>query len=99
MQNAAFTPVAQLLTTPMSSRGQWVIPKLLRDAHAWGQDTAFMVREHPDGVLLTPVPTLAEKRGCLDDLIGSVQAKVKLSHKNSCRQCLVMLMLTARGWA
>ena len=81
MQNTAFTPVAQTLTTQLSSRGQLVIPKVLRDAHAWGQDTVFVVREHPEGVLLTPAPAPAAKRASLDELIGCVQTKVKLSNK------------------
>ena len=81
MQNTPFIPVAQTLTTQLSSRGQLVIPKVLRDAHAWGQDTVFVVREHPEGVLLTPAPAQAVKSGGLDELIGCVQTKTKLSHK------------------
>ncbi len=38
----------------MSSKGQVILPKVIRDAHAWKQGTEFIVEDSPDGVLLRP---------------------------------------------
>ena len=75
----AYQPLAAQLTTQLSSRGQIVIPKALRDAHAWGQNTVFVVRDHPEGLLLTPAPAAAAKLLGQDALIGCVQTPVRLA--------------------
>ena len=46
-------------TTTLSSRGQIVIPKVLRDARHWHAGTSFVVEEVPQGLLLKPVSTFA----------------------------------------
>ena len=39
----------------MSSKGQIVVPKTLRDAHGWGAGTEFEFVESGKGVLVQPV--------------------------------------------
>jgi len=57
-------------TTRLSSKGQVVIPKEVRDAHGWGEGTEFTVEDCEDGILLRPKPlfkptTIEEVFGCL----------------------------------
>ena len=54
----------------MSSKGQVILPKAIRDAHAWKQGTEFIVEDSPNGVLLRPrkqvQPTTVDQIvGCL----------------------------------
>jgi AbrB family looped-hinge helix DNA binding protein len=41
--------------TKLSSKGQLIVPKTIRDARNWETGTEFVVEEVPDGVLLRPV--------------------------------------------
>jgi AbrB family looped-hinge helix DNA binding protein len=57
-------------TTKLSSRGQVVLPKLVRDARSWGPGAEFAVEEVPEGILLRPLrpfpsTSFAEVFGCL----------------------------------
>jgi AbrB family looped-hinge helix DNA binding protein len=55
-------------TTRLSSKGQLVLPKAIRDADNWSEGTEFVVERVAQGVLLRPVPRLPETR--LEDVIG-----------------------------
>ena len=73
-----------MLTTKLSSRGQLVIPKQVRDAHQWSENTEFSVREQADGIFLAPLPVKAKSRP-LSALIGSLPPpKRKLSARDLC---------------
>ena len=75
-----------MLTTKLSSRGQLVIPKQVRDAHQWSEDTEFSVHEQDDGIFLVPLPAKAKSRP-LSALIGSLPSpknKRKLSTRDLC---------------
>lgn len=73
-----------MLTTKLSSRGQLVIPKQLRDARQWSENTEFAVREQDDGIFLAPLPAKAKSRS-LSALIGSLPPpKRKLSTSDLC---------------
>ncbi len=57
-------------TTRLSSKGQIVLPKSVREARSWKPGTEFAVDETSDGILLRPLrpfpPTsIAEVYGCL----------------------------------
>ncbi len=57
-------------TTRLSSKGQVILPKSVRDARSWQPGTEFAVEEVPEGVLLRPVQpfeatTFDEVFGCL----------------------------------
>jgi AbrB family looped-hinge helix DNA binding protein len=59
-----------MATTKLSSKGQVILPKSVRDARNWQSGTEFLVEELPDGVLLRPlkpfpVAAFDEVFGCL----------------------------------
>ncbi len=56
------------MTTVLSSKGQLVLPKAIRDADQWSAGTEFTVERVPEGVLLRPVRPLPATR--LEDVIG-----------------------------
>jgi len=78
-------------TTRLSSKGQVILPKALREARNWQPGTEFTVEELGDGVLLRPVKpfkstTLEEVVGCtgykgpvksLDDMERAVARGVR----------------------
>jgi AbrB family looped-hinge helix DNA binding protein len=75
-----------MLTTKLSSRGQLVIPKQVRDAHHWSENTEFSVRTQDDGIFLKPLPAQLKSRP-LSALIGSLSSpkhKRKLSTRDLC---------------
>jgi AbrB family looped-hinge helix DNA binding protein len=57
-------------TTRLSSKGQIILPKSVRESRHWEPGTEFIVEETPEGVLLRPIkpykPTRVEDvAGCL----------------------------------
>ena len=57
-------------TTRLSSKGQVIIPKSIRQVRRWAVGQEFMVEDTGDGILLRPKSTLptttvAEVAGCL----------------------------------
>lgn len=59
------------LTTVVSTKGQVILPKGLRDRRHWPPGTRLTVEETPDGVLLKASPTFAETR--LDRVFGTLR--------------------------
>ncbi len=60
-------------TTRLSSKGQIILPKAVRDPHRWEPGTDFTVEDIGDGVVLRPV-----KRGRvtrLEDVAGCLKYK------------------------
>ncbi|MCW5737330.1 MAG: AbrB/MazE/SpoVT family DNA-binding domain-containing protein [Enhydrobacter sp.] len=57
----------------MSTKGQVVLPKAIRDKHAWKGGTRLIVEDRPDGVLLKPVEE--KKKFTIDDFAGIVKYK------------------------
>jgi AbrB family looped-hinge helix DNA binding protein len=58
------------LTTVVSTKGQVILPKAVRDQRGWKPGTKLTVEQTPDGVILKPEPlfpptTLDEVYGCL----------------------------------
>lgn len=58
-------------TTRLSSKGQIIIPKALRDARGWGPGTTFEIEETKDGLILRPAKLFPKTE--LDDVIGCLQ--------------------------
>jgi AbrB family looped-hinge helix DNA binding protein len=54
--------------TKVSSKGQVVIPKEMRESHGWGPGTLLIIQEQGDGILLRPVPVFP--RTTVGDLLG-----------------------------
>ncbi len=57
-------------TTTMSTKGQLIIPKAIRDRHGWGPGAELEVHDQGDVVVIQrarnlPLTTLDAVRGCL----------------------------------
>src|SRR5690349_18690412 len=64
------TGVLPMETTRLSTKGQIILPKSIREKRGWRPGTSFMVEETKEGVLLRPAPlfppkTIDEVFGCL----------------------------------
>ena len=61
---------AGTLTTTVSTKGQVILPKAIRDKREWDAGTRLLVEETPDGVLLKRAPAFPETRP--QDVFGSL---------------------------
>lgn len=57
--------------TRLSSKGQVVLPKSVRDTRSWGPGTEFAVEEVPGGVLLRPLRPF--KSAAVDEVYGCLR--------------------------
>jgi len=48
--------------TTVSTKGQVILPKAIRDRRHWGPGTRLVVEDTPDGVLLKAAPVFAPTR-------------------------------------
>jgi AbrB family looped-hinge helix DNA binding protein len=60
-------------TTTISTKGQVILPKAIRDLRRWAPGTRLIVEDTPDGVLLKLSPTFAPS--LVDTVFGSLKAK------------------------
>ncbi len=60
-----------MLTTKLSSKGQVILPKSVREARRWPVGTEFTVEETADGVLLRPARAFPPTR--LEDVAGCLR--------------------------
>lgn len=60
-------------TTRLSTKGQIILPKGIRESRAWGPGTEFTVQESGDGILLRPAARFPETR--LDEVAGCLRSK------------------------
>jgi AbrB family looped-hinge helix DNA binding protein len=81
-------------TTRLSSKGQIILPKSVRQSRHWEPGTEFVVEETPEGVLLRPIkpykPTRVEEvAGCLkasgppkslQDIQSAIEKGVRTRH-------------------
>ena len=63
--------IPERLTTTVSTKGQVILPKAIRQALRWEAGMRLVVENTPEGVLLKPVPAFAKTRpedvfGCLE---------------------------------
>ena len=72
-------------TTRLSSKGQVILPKSVRDAHHWEPGTEFSVEAVGDGVLLRPLRSVAHSR--LEDVAGCLRVTGPAANdrRNGCR--------------
>ena len=61
-------PMTERLITTVSTKGQVILPKAIRQALRWEAGTRLVVESTPEGVLLRPAPVFAETRG--EDVFG-----------------------------
>jgi AbrB family looped-hinge helix DNA binding protein len=59
------------LTTVISTKGQVILPKAIRDQLQWGAGTRLTVENTPEGVLLKSTPVFAASS--IDALFGSMR--------------------------
>ena len=64
-----------MVTTKVSSKGQIVIPKQVRDARGWQEGTELIVEDTPAGVLLKPKRVF--KRTTIDEIAGCLAGSYK----------------------
>ncbi len=62
-----------MASTRLSTKGQLILPKAVRDAKRWGPGTELEVEDRPDGVLLKL--KRPAKRYKLEDIIGILKHK------------------------
>ncbi len=62
-------------TTTLSTKGQIILPKNIREARAWRPGMEFTVEETPEGVLLRPARPFPETT--LDEVVGCLKTKRK----------------------
>ena len=60
-------------TTRLSTKGQIILPKTIRESRAWGPGTEFIVEETGDGILLCPAARFPETR--LKDVAGCLRSR------------------------
>jgi AbrB family looped-hinge helix DNA binding protein len=70
-----FTAFEIMDTTKLSSKGQVVLPKSVRDQHGWGEGTEFVVESTAHGVLLRPRQAFPATR--IDGVFGSLPYRGK----------------------
>ncbi len=58
-------------TTTLSTKGQVILPKAIRDLRHWAAGAKLTVEDTPDGVLLKASPAFAPSR--LDAVFGSLK--------------------------
>jgi AbrB family looped-hinge helix DNA binding protein len=56
------------VNTKVSSKGQVIIPKAVRQSRGWSEGTELIVEERPDGVLLRSKSPF--KQTSIDEVIG-----------------------------
>lgn len=61
---------AERLMTVISTKGQVILPKSIRQHRHWDPGTRLVVEETPDGVFLKAAPVFATTRP--DDVYGSL---------------------------
>lgn len=59
------------ITTVISTKGQVILPKAIRDQRHWPAGTRLTVEDTPDGVLLKATPAFPET--AIDAVFGSVR--------------------------
>lgn len=62
-----------LPTTTMSTKGQVILPKAVRESRKWAPGTKLVVEERSDGVFLRPVRENPFPPTTIEEVFGSVK--------------------------
>jgi AbrB family looped-hinge helix DNA binding protein len=85
---------AERATTTVSTKGQVILPKAIRERRRWRAGTRLVVEDTPDGVLLKPAPLFAPTRPedvfgmlkysgppkTIEEMDAAIEAEVKRRH-------------------
>jgi AbrB family looped-hinge helix DNA binding protein len=63
--------IQERLSTIVSTKGQVILPKAIRESRHWSAGTKLSVEDTPDGVLLSASPVFAETS--IDAVFGSMR--------------------------
>jgi AbrB family looped-hinge helix DNA binding protein len=81
-------PSTEKLTTVLSTKGQVILPKVIRDRRHWDSGTRLVVEETDDGVLL--------KRAPLFEATSIVKVAGMLAHRGKAKSIEEMDAAVAR---
>lgn len=80
--------------TMVSTKGQVILPKAIREKLKWKPGTELNVEETPNGVLLTPTRYFASTK--LEDVAGMLRHKVRIDHPLSIEEMDAAIVTEAR---
>lgn len=63
--------MAGIATTTLSTKGQLIVPKAIRDRHHWKAGTRLKLVDTPDGLLVRAEPAIETTK--MDDIFGSLK--------------------------
>jgi len=78
----------------VSTKGQIVLPKAIRDRRKWAPGTELTVEETPDGVLLKAAPLFAPTK--IEDVAGMLRDKSQASRVVSIEEMDEAVLAEAR---
>ena len=79
-------PAAKTATTTVSTKGQVILPKAIRDAKRWGAGERLVVEETPDGVLLRSEQASGSLKP--EDVFGALAHRAKRLSDDEISQAL-----------
>ncbi len=80
--------------TKVSTKGQVILPKAIRDRRKWRPGTELTVEETPEGVLLRSAPLFAPTR--FEDVAGMLRGKSPVGRALSIEEMDEAVMAEAR---
>ena len=57
--------------TTLSTKGQLILPRAIRERRKWGAGTRLSIEDTPDGVLIKPLPLF--KPTTMDEIVGCLK--------------------------
>lgn len=82
-------------TTRLSTKGQVILPKRIRECRSWGPGTELVVEETAEGVLLRPAVRFATTK--LDEVVGCLPAKHRANTPAQMRAAVAQMVKARHG--
>jgi AbrB family looped-hinge helix DNA binding protein len=83
-------------TTRLSTKGQIILPKAIRDSRAWGPGTEFTVEETGEGILLrlrtSPIPK-SKKSAAVYGQGANQRRRGRRTPPLTCKSCADMIVV------